>query len=994
MKNFILILIASATVSYSYSQDYFQQVVNYKINVALDDVKHVLDGDIKMEYINNSPNTLNEIYIHLWPNAYKDGTTALAKQQYDGGNTLLKYGADSIKGNISNLAFVVNGKPAEWNLTPENQDIAIIRLEQPLLSGSSLNISSPFTVKIPSGAISRLGHVGQSYQITQWYPKPAVYDKNGWNPIPYLNQGEFYSEFGSFDVSITLPANYVVGATGDLQTPSEVTFLTDLSKATKKKIADLSNQDLNNDFPASSSKTKTIRYTQKDVHDFAWFADKRYWVLKDEVELPASKRKVTTWAMFTPKNVGVWQFAPEYINDGTYYYSLWNGDYPYSQVTAVDGTISAGGGMEYPNVTVIGNSNTKEQLEIVIVHEVGHNWFYGILGTNERVHGWMDEGMNTLNEIRYIQTKYPGNTRMSDAVFNGKFHLDHLDYHDQADFTVQAVLALGEDQPIETPSTDFSGLNYGLIMYQKTGLVFHYLKSYLGDELFDKSMHDYYDKWHFKHPQPEDMKASLENSSGKNLDWLFEDLIKTTKHIDYKIKKVKGLDSQTEITVKNVGQVNGPIPVTLTQNDTTLTVWVEPGERKRSVIVDGGLVTKVQIDPTNHLPEINRQNNNWDKKGLFGKIEPLSFEGLIGDHAIDKTKMWVLPAIAYNNGDKAMLGLAFHNLSIPNRPLQFYAVPMYSFGRESVSGLANIRYNYHPKGNLKLFRTGIAARSFKYEETENGNDYHYSAINPYVEMKFADRTKNGPWTHFIGIKGLYKESKTNNNEINNVQRSTGLMMKFAPERVSVDHIWKSEIRHEIVQNQDLVSNVSRTMASTIYKYRYMKKKDTKFAEIRLFGGKIWDYNNSDLTSSDYRFSLSGADGSQDLFFEDLYFNRTATLTQTSNIRQENMGGFKSTSAYGSSKDWMVASNVYLDLPYVPYIGVFGDIGMFNQGTTVTTTWDLGLGIRIRDIVGIYYPILMEESLMQSLNESEWIEKLRVTININLFKKPLSLKGIF
>ncbi|MFM7300232.1 MAG: M1 family aminopeptidase [Crocinitomicaceae bacterium] len=331
---------------------------------------------------------------------------------------------------------------------------------------------------------------------------------------------------------------------------------------------------------------KTIRYTQNNVHDFAWFADKRYAVLKGEVELPQSKRKVMSWAMFVPSNAKTWQHAIEYINDGTYYYSLWNGDYPYNQVTAVDGTISAGGGMEYPNVTVIGNASSKEELEVVIVHEVGHNWFYGILGSNERVHGWMDEGMNTLNEMRYIQTKYPNNTRFSDMVLNGKFHLNDLDHHDMGDISYRAIAGFGLDQPIETHSAAFTSANYGIIMYQKTGLVFFYLKDYLGEELFDKAMHEYYEQWKFKHPQPEDMKKAIESSTGKNLSWLFTDLIQTTRHVDYKIQRVKKdkLTNTTQVTVKNVGQVQGPIEVNTFMDkkdrDSMLveTKWAEPAK--------------------------------------------------------------------------------------------------------------------------------------------------------------------------------------------------------------------------------------------------------------------------------------------------------------------------------------------------------------------------------------------------------------------------------
>ena len=550
-----------------FAQDYFQQEVNYKIEVELDDKTHTLSANEEFEYVNNSPTALKLIYVHLWPNAYKDKNTALAKQQYESGDTELTFGSDEIKGNIDGIDFKVDGEKSIWYFEEHNQDIAIIELSEPLAPGKSIIVSTPFTVKLPSGSISRLGHIGQSYQITQWYPKPAVYDKDGWHHMPYLNQGEFYSEYGSFDVSITLPENYVVGATGDLQTESEIAFLNERASQTEKSIANgeyymqVPGAKEDKKFPPSSETLKTIRYTQSNVHDFAWFADKRYNVLKGEVELPHSKRIVTSWAMYTSAEAALWKDAIEYINDATYYYSLWNGDYPYNNVTAVDGTISAGGGMEYPNVTVIGRSGTAASLEVVIVHEVGHNWFYGQLGSNERVHGWMDEGMNTLNEVRYMQTKYPDNTAMSDMVLGGRFHLDHLSHHDMSDISYRALSGLGEDQPIETHSARFTPANYGVVMYQKTGLVFFYLKDYLGEDLFDESMRAYYAKWEFKHPQPIDMQNSLEKASGKNLNWLFDDLIQTTNHIDYKLKHVKKTDNGYTVKVKNVGQVDGPIEI-------------------------------------------------------------------------------------------------------------------------------------------------------------------------------------------------------------------------------------------------------------------------------------------------------------------------------------------------------------------------------------------------------------------------------------------------
>ena len=199
-----------------WSQAYFQQEVNYTIHVKLDDVKSEFTADEKIEYINNSPSTITFIYMHLWPNAYKDNSTPLAKQLLESGNTKLYYAKEDEHGYIDQIDFKINEQPAKWEYLKDTIDICKLYLNEPLKSGEKIIISTPFHVKIPSGEISRMGHIGQSYQITQWYPKPAVFDRKGWNYMPYLNQGEFYSEFGSFDVSITLPKNYVLGATGDL----------------------------------------------------------------------------------------------------------------------------------------------------------------------------------------------------------------------------------------------------------------------------------------------------------------------------------------------------------------------------------------------------------------------------------------------------------------------------------------------------------------------------------------------------------------------------------------------------------------------------------------------------------------------------------------------------------------------------------------------------------------------------------------------------------
>ncbi|MSP09296.1 MAG: M1 family peptidase, partial [Flavobacteriaceae bacterium] len=463
----------------------WQQEVNYKIQVTLDDDSHMLRGAEEFVYTNNSPATLNSLYIHLWPNAYKNSKTALAKQLMMSGKDFLFRNDPEYQGFIDSLDFKADGTSVKLTYDAKHIDIAQLTLNKPLAPGEKVVITTPFRVKLPSGEVSRMGHIGQTYQITQWYPKPAVYDEKGWHPMPYLNQGEFYSEYGSFDVSITLPENYTVGSTGDLQTEREIKRLnllaeyngvTSLKPSTEEKsepvypfqenldkelipagmyrAADIpirrsemdwskinkyyanNNADSSTLMNSGATVMKTLRYTQSRVHDFAWFADKTFRVLKGQVVLPHSGTTVTTWAMYTKGSEELWKpHALEYLHDGILKYSQWNGDYPYNQVTAVDGTISAGGGMEYPNVTVIGGVSNKEALEVVIVHEVGHNWFYGILGSNERDFGWMDEGLNTLNEMRYVASKYPTNTRLSDMVkgLAKKLGLLGLSHKDEGD---------------------------------------------------------------------------------------------------------------------------------------------------------------------------------------------------------------------------------------------------------------------------------------------------------------------------------------------------------------------------------------------------------------------------------------------------------------------------------------------------------------------------------------------------------------------------------
>ncbi|MBI4646827.1 MAG: M1 family metallopeptidase [Bacteroidia bacterium] len=702
---FLFVLNGFLLISKTISQEYFQQQVNYIISVELNDSLHELTGFESIEYINNSSDTLTFLYFHLWPNAYKDKYTALSKQQANFWRGKLYFSDAKKCGYIDRLDFKVNDSAVRWEYDPVNQDICKILLNQSLYPGQKMKITTTFHVKIPSSEFSRLGHYEQSYQITQWYPKPAVYDKDGWHQMPYLDIGEFYSEFGSFDVSITLPENYIVAATGNLQNEAEQNRLDSLSDTDLSPYLFSFGTD---PFPASSKKTKTLRYLEDNIHDFAWFADKRYIVRKGEIQLPHSGRKVALWSVFTPSKTFSWKNSLEYIHDALYYYSLWIGDYPYNNCTAVEGALSAGGGMEYPGITIIGDCSTQLQLEEVIMHEVGHNWFYGVLGNNEREAPWLDEGINTFYQLRYMLTKYPALTlseQLGKELVNvaNLRNLPYISYYELL-YLINAKRIL--DQPSNLQSQEYSAMNYSSIVYMKTAFLFNYLKEYLGVEKFDIIMKKYYEIWKFKHPQPNDLYNIFKENTGKNIDWFFNDLLSTTKPIDYKIKSVKKSylnDSllMYNLTIVNKAKVQAPITLSAIKDGNIISQsWMEGFTGKMNMQINSTPVDKFMLDANHIIPDINKKNNTILTRSFIRRPKSFNLRFLGGYSRDDKYDIYYSPIVGWNYYNKWMFGFLLYNSLLPNRKFEYFLSPFYATGNNNIAGNAKISYTWFKRDKL------------------------------------------------------------------------------------------------------------------------------------------------------------------------------------------------------------------------------------------------------------------------------------------------------
>lgn len=762
MKKIGLILLyawQSMAFGQSNVQANWQQDVSYNIQVSLDDENHVLHGQIEIGYTNNSPQTLNEIWIHLWPNAYKNNATAFAKQQLENNSTSFYFAKPKARGYIDSLDFSVDAKALEMTYHPEHIDIAKLKLNTPLKPGQSILLSSPFRVKIP-GSFSRMGHVKNSYQITQWFPKPAVYDINGWNTMPYLDQGEFYSEFGSFNVSITLPQNYVVAATGVLQDSSEMEWLNDRITYYKGR------GKREEDETASSALLKTLHFTQDNIHDFAWFADKEFYVFESKQTLSDSSATISTYLYSTSEYD---KSAIQYVNQGVKFYSDKVGNYPYSTASAVIGPLKAGGGMEYPMITVLASTDRT-----TIVHEVGHNWFYGIIGSNERSYPWMDESINTYYENRHSKSTKNGYD-FSKPNYNSKYAAEDR-FADGLSIVYANSLTRNTDQAINLHSADYTSSNYGGIIYGKGAYVFSLLQQFLGDSVFDGAMQNFYEEWKFKHPLPGDFEASIKAYTGKDLDWFFTDLMTTTKNYDYKLSRIRYKNvpheelenhpNNYQVLVKNTGKVAAPFQLmTLDENGEKLKSrwdsgfvgkkWVTlPGTERYDTLLNPSLkrkegkrmvkrmdkVDQVAVNLDNPLNELNIHNNRIRAKGLFKKTEKFALGG--ANHLDRRTTPSLTPLVNYNYYDNWMIGGSLNNLAHWERRFHYYAVGFYS------GSLQPIKYELYARQMFAL-NTKFANRldlyaktaSFGYEPGIGGLRSSYQKLNGGISMYLKNKKK-------------------------------------------------------------------------------------------------------------------------------------------------------------------------------------------------------------------------------------------------------------
>ncbi len=587
---------------------YWQQHVDYKMEIDVDVDNYQYKGKQELVYTNNSPDTLYRVFYHLHLNAFQPGSEmdvrsrTIADPDRRVGDRISKLQPNEI-GYIKVKSLLQNGTPVQ-NKTVGT--ILEVDLNTPILPGEKATFSMDFDAQVPL-QIRRSGRnssEGVALSMTQWYPKLAEYDFEGWHADPYIGR-EFHGVWGNFDVKITIDSKYTLGGTGYLQNPNEIGhgYQDDPTKQVMHK---------------KGSKL-TWHFIAPDVHDFTWAADDNY--IHDRIEGPNgislhflyknNPDIIENWKNLQPKTVATFEYLNKHI-----------GDYPYLQYSVIQG---GDGGMEYGMCTLITGERNFNSLVGVTVHEVVHSWFQFVLAFNESKHEWMDEGF-TVYKSEYIM----------DEIMDQ----DRAFPHDRSYSSYLSLAQSGEEQPQSTHADRFDkNWIYGASSYSKGAVFLAQLEYVIGKENVAKTLKRFYSDFKFTHPTPTDFIRTAEKVSGFQLGWYLTDWTQTTNTIDYAIENVEEKEGKTLITLARKGLMPMPIDLYVVYKDNTNESFYIPlrmmrgikenpfPNLKRTVLEDWPWaiptysfeidapkenIAAMIIDATRHMADVNYEDNLYE----------------------------------------------------------------------------------------------------------------------------------------------------------------------------------------------------------------------------------------------------------------------------------------------------------------------------------------------------------------------------------------------
>ena len=569
---------------------YWQNSSNYNLKVDFNPISRLLKGAVDVVYTNNSPDTLKEIWFKLYPNLYKKGTPRKAR-----------FAEADLGEGVAIEKLAANGK-----IVPDfNIDGTNITVKVPaVLPGKTIKFAITYNYTLNKGSHMRTGQVDEgSHFVAYFFPRIAVYDDvDGWNKYPYTGAEEFYNDFDNFNAEVTVPGGYGVWATGDLKNASDVfqkEIVSRIASAEKNDavIDVITESDLAAKKVTQPKAFNTFKFEAKNVTDFVFALSDHYlWKSSSLIVDPTTKRRTRVDAVFNPKHKDYYEvidFARKTVDAMSYKFPKW--PYPYNHETVFDGLDQ----MEYPMMV---NDNPVDKREDAITltdHEIFHTMFPFYMGINETKYGWMDEGWATIGEWLI--------SPMIDSTIVDEYGIQ----------PTASSSGSKDDSPIMTLTPDLKGSGSFTNSYPKPGLAYLFVKDYLGDELFTKALHNYIKNWNGKHPMPYDFFYSMNQGSGKDLNWFWKTWFFEGGVVDMAIKSATKTTAGYAIVIENKGTKALPVDLALTYDDgsteknhSTIGVWEKGNNQTTIDIKTNKKLTKVVMGNP-HTPDKVKSDNTF-----------------------------------------------------------------------------------------------------------------------------------------------------------------------------------------------------------------------------------------------------------------------------------------------------------------------------------------------------------------------------------------------
>lgn len=599
--------------------DYWQNAASYLIHATFSEADTSVTGDVTITYTNNSPDALDYLWLQLDQNIFKPSSRAVSATKYPGDYFEILGGTGNGGYEIKDVAITQGDKT--YPVVPFISDTRMqLRLDKPVSpKGGKVSVKIRFHFKIPLDGAGRFGRQytknGVVYQVGQWYPRMCVFDEvEGWNTLPYMGLGEFYCDYGDYEYFVTAPTEMIVYGSGDLQNPAEVLTAVEIKRlaaaaASDKTVTIVSADEAGKASTRPAAKGNlTWHFSMKHTRDVAWAAGKAMIWDAARVNLP-SGRKALAMSCYPVESAGdtAWTRSTEYLKASMETYSKNLFEYPWNVAISSAGITP---GMEYPGLIFNNYSEVKARLWFLIAHEIGHNWYPMIVGSNERRYMWQDEGFNTY--VNYIATDLfnHGEYVNAPAYFDKTFFAsrDYRQFMQYKDALMTVSDAMTEEQHYQ--------------FYGKTAYGLNLLRTVVvGKERFDYAFRKYTEAWAFKHPTPYDFFHCINNAAGEDLNWFWKEWFFTTWKLDQAVTGVAYVDGDPAkgalITIENKGQMIMPVAATITQGNgrvetvqLPVNIWYRGGSWTFKY-ASTTKIDKVVLDADGVLPDMDRGNNVW-----------------------------------------------------------------------------------------------------------------------------------------------------------------------------------------------------------------------------------------------------------------------------------------------------------------------------------------------------------------------------------------------